>query len=175
MTLADDVVLATPRLLLRNWRDEDYEPFAAINADPAVMRYLNGPTDRASSDALADRFRQELASQPYGRWAMEHRGSGQFIGFLGLGHHPAAPEAPEIGWRLASAYWRQGLATEGALAVRNHAFAALGLTSLVSVAVPANAASLAVMKRIGMRHGYDVSHNGLDLTVWVLSRTDIAQ
>jgi RimJ/RimL family protein N-acetyltransferase len=143
-------VLTTERLLLRSWRDDDAEPFSAMNADPEVMRHLGGPMSRAASDALLAKFRDQIAAQPYGRWAVEHRGSQELLGFVGLGHHPVAPEAPEIGWRLAAAWWGGGLATEAALAVRDHAFGPLGLPTIVSVTVPENLASLAVMRRLGM-------------------------
>jgi RimJ/RimL family protein N-acetyltransferase len=143
-------VLTTERLLLRSWRDDDTEPFATMNADPEVMRYLGGPISRDASDALLAKFQDQMAAQPYGRWAVEHRGSGELLGFLGLGHHPVAPEAPEIGWRLRARWWGQGLATEGALVVRDHAFGRLGLRDIVSVTVPENLASLAVMRRLGM-------------------------
>jgi RimJ/RimL family protein N-acetyltransferase len=143
-------VLTTKRLLLRPWREDDAEPFAAMNADPEVMRHLGGPMSRAASDALLAKFQDQMVAQPYGRWAVEHRASRELLGFLGLGHHPVAPEAPEIGWRLAAAWWGQGLATEGALAVRDHAFGRLGIRHIVSVTVPANLASLAVMRRLGM-------------------------
>jgi RimJ/RimL family protein N-acetyltransferase len=143
-------VLTTERLLLRSWRDDDAGPFAAMNADPEVMRQLGGSMSRDASAALLAKFRDQMAGQPYGRWAVEHRDSGEFIGFIGLGDHPVAPEAPEIGWRLSAAWWRQGLATEGALAVRDYAFDRLGLRQIVSVTVSDNLASLAVMRRLGM-------------------------
>ena len=168
-------VLRTPRLLLREWRDDDAEPFGRLNADPAVMRHLGGPMSRGASDALLERLREQMAAQPFGRWAVEHRESGSFLGFLGLGHHPAAPEAPEIGWRLGSAWWRQGLATEGATAVRDHGFGPLGLDRIVSVTVPENVASLAVMRRIGMtpldvREVSAPEDEHLPVVVWHLAR-----
>lgn len=44
--------LRTERLLLRGWRKTDLEPFAALNVDPEVTRYLRSPLTRAESDAL---------------------------------------------------------------------------------------------------------------------------
>jgi RimJ/RimL family protein N-acetyltransferase len=172
-----DVVAVTPRLVLRSWDDDDAEPFARINADPAVMRYLGGPMSRAGSDALLARFRDQMEQKPYGRWAVEHRGTGDLVGFLGLGDHPAAPEGPEIGWRFAATWWRQGLATEAATVVRDLAFDVLAIERIVSVTVPDNAASLGVMRRIGLtpfavREVSTPENPSLPVVVWSLARDD---
>ena len=49
-------VIRTDRLIMRRWREADREPFAALNADPEVMRYFPAPLDRAASDAMVDRI-----------------------------------------------------------------------------------------------------------------------
>jgi RimJ/RimL family protein N-acetyltransferase len=172
-----DVVAVTPRLVLRRWRDADAEPFAGINADPAVMRFLGGPMSRADSDSLLARFREHMAHAPYGRWAVEHRETGDLVGFLGLGDHPVAPEGPEIGWRFGTTWWRQGLATEAATVVRDLAFDELGIERIVSVTVPDNVASLGVMRRIGLtpyavREISTPENPHLPVVVWSLARDD---
>lgn len=159
-------VAVTERLVLRRWRAEDAEPFAAVNADPLVMRHLGGPMTREASDAMVARFEAQWTELGFGRCAVEDRSTGTLLGFVGLGLHPVVPGDVEIGWRLASAWWRRGLATEAALAVRDLAFGEYGLPRLVSVAVPENAASLGVMRSIGMAHSHDLVHEGLALTVW---------
>src|SRR3712207_350752 len=75
--------LHTPRLLLRQWRDSDLDPFAALNADPEVMRYFSVPLTRERSDALAARQRQLIAERGWGLWAVEVVELGRFIGFVG--------------------------------------------------------------------------------------------
>jgi len=61
--------LKTPHLLLRAWRAEDAAPYAALNADAEVMRYLLGPIDRARSDAQIQSFREHFEREGFGRWA----------------------------------------------------------------------------------------------------------
>src|SRR5689334_19152018 len=63
--------LRTPRLRLRQWRDDDLEPFAAMGADPEVMRCYPAPLSRRESDALAGRFRAGIAERGFGVWAVE--------------------------------------------------------------------------------------------------------
>jgi ribosomal-protein-alanine N-acetyltransferase len=148
--------LHTPRLVLRSWRDADDDAFAAMFSDPAVMEFLGlAPTDRAAIDAGIQRIKAHFAEHGFGWWAVEVPGIAPFIGFIGL----AVPrfEAPfmpaiEVGWRLASAHWGKGYATEGARAALEFGFTQLGLEEIVSFTVPANARSLRVMERLGMTH-----------------------
>jgi RimJ/RimL family protein N-acetyltransferase len=146
--------LHTPRLLLRQWTDDDLAPFAALNADPAVMRYFPAALHRAQSDAMALRCRALIAERGWGVWATQERASGRFIGFIGL-HVPAAqlPCSPcvEVGWRLACGAWGRGLATEGARACLRFAFETLALHEVVAFTSVHNTRSQAVMQRLGMQ------------------------
>lgn len=167
------VELTTERLLLRAWWDADREPFAALNADPEVMRYFPGPLTRDQSDAMVDRLAAGFADRGYGLWAVEVRATGEFIGFVGLtpapDEIPAAP-ATEIGWRLARAHWGQGFASEAARAVRDHAFGPLGFTDLVSFTTVTNAPSRRVMAKLGMTHDPAEDFNNPGLKGWAAAR-----
>jgi RimJ/RimL family protein N-acetyltransferase len=144
----------TPRLLLRQWRAADREPFAALNADPIVMARFPAPLTREESDALADRCERLIAERGWGAWATEIKATGEFIGFVGL-HVPQddLPLSPcvEILWRLARAHWHQGFATEAARGALRIGFEELSLPEIVSFTVPANTRSRAVMERLGMQ------------------------
>jgi RimJ/RimL family protein N-acetyltransferase len=97
--------IRTERLLLRRWRDEDRAPFAALNADPEVMRYFPAPLDRAESDRLVDRIEARFEEQGFGLRALELLSTSEFIGFTGLNPMPELPEGvlgaggEEVGWR----------------------------------------------------------------------------
>ncbi len=156
----DPITLSTPRLILRPWRDADVDAFAAMFGDPAVMEFLMPAPDRAAIEAIVGRVRAHFAQHGFGWWAAElkapgNKTSGQFIGFIGLSHVPFEAHftpAVEIGWRLASAHWGKGYATEGAKAALAAGFTRLGLQEIVSFTVPANRRSWHVMQRIGMTH-----------------------
>ncbi|WP_250460320.1 GNAT family N-acetyltransferase [Microbulbifer litoralis] len=144
----------TERLLLRQWRDADREPFAALCADPQVMEYFPSTLDRAASDAAVDRQIAHIDANGWGFWAVERREDGAFIGFVGLKHAPAElPFAPcvEIGWRLAREYWGRGYAVEAARESVRVAFNELQLAEIVSFTVTQNAPSRKVMERLQMR------------------------
>lgn len=165
-------VARTRRLVLRRWREDDAADFAAMNADPEVMRYVGGVLDRSGSDALLARLEEGWRRDGYGRAAVVDAASGELLGFVGLGPHPALPGEVEIGWRLVRLAWARGIASEAAAVMRDLAFGDLALTRIVSVAVEDNRASLAVMRRIGMRHWRDLTHEGLKLTVHVMDAGD---
>ncbi len=159
------VEIATQRLWLRRWRQEDRAPFAAMNADPAVMEHFPSCLSRAESDALADRIQDHFSTRGYGPWAVEVPQRARFIGFIGL-FVPEfeAPFTPcvEIGWRLARSWWGQGLATEGAQAALAYGFEQLGLAEIVSFTVPRNSRSRAVMEKLGMQYSEDFDHPRMD-------------
>jgi RimJ/RimL family protein N-acetyltransferase len=143
----------TPRLLMRRWRASDRAPFAALNADPEVMRYFPAALDRAESDRTIDRFEQRFDRQGVGLWALEVRASGEFIGFTGLNPMPAGVPGEggqEVGWRLARSAWHRGYATEAATAALEVGFSGLGLPEIWSLTAVVNHPSEAVMKRLGM-------------------------
>lgn len=151
--MTEIIHIETPRLRLRQWIDADLEPFAALNADPAVMEFFVSPLKREASDAMARRLQSLMAERGLGHWAVEERASARFLGFVGL-HCPAAtlPCSPcvEIGWRLGLAHWGQGFASEAASAVLEVGFKQLGLPEIVSFTATTNLRSQAVMRRIGM-------------------------
>src|SRR6187402_854045 len=105
------VVIETPRLRLRPWRESDRGALAQLHTDPEVMRYLGGLTDRRRSDARLDRYVAAFHTHGFCRWALESRG-GVFLGYAGVmpsrPDHPLGPHA-EIGWGLARCAW--GVAT----------------------------------------------------------------
>lgn len=146
--------IRTARLLLRQWRPSDLEPFAALNADPEVMRYFLAPLSREASDDVAHRCQNLIGQRGWGFWAAEEQATGEFIGFIGL-HTPAAelPCSPcvEVGWRLKKSHWGMGLATEGAAAALSCAFQTLNLPEVVAFTSIQNLKSEAVMQRLGMQ------------------------
>lgn len=147
--------LETERLRLREWRDEDLAPFAALNADPEVMEFLPAPLSRSESDAFAQRIRSHFDAHGFGLWATEERATGDFMGFVGLSIPTfEAPFMPcvEVGWRLGRAHWGHGYATEAARAAVDFGFEHLGLREIVSFTVPKNLRSRSVMRKLGMTH-----------------------
>lgn len=146
--------LRTERVRLRQWREDDLEPFARLNADPEVMRYFPFPLTREGSNALAHDIAATIEKRGWGLWAVEVRGGAGFIGFVGLSEPSFDAHftpAVEVGWRLAREHWGCGYATEAARAAVDFGFRELELDEIVSFTTPVNTRSRRVMKRLGMR------------------------
>lgn len=146
--------LVTERMLLRPWKESDYESFYTMSSDPLVYEFLPKFLDKNASDAFVDRFRKDFDRRGWGFWALENKESGDFMGTAGL--HEPGPEfgvgrpCVEIGWRLAPAFWGKGFATEAACEILRFAFIELKLDEIVSFTSLTNKRSLNVMKRLGM-------------------------
>lgn len=146
--------LRTARLRLRQWRDADVLPWAAMNADPAVREFFPQVMTYEQSAGSVAEFRAELAERGWGWWAVEVVATGEFIGFAGL--DPVDEELPfggvEVGWRLARGAWGHGYATEAGHACLDYGFEVLGLTEILAITAVGNDRSRAVMHRLGMTH-----------------------
>jgi RimJ/RimL family protein N-acetyltransferase len=157
-TAIEPALLTSPRLQLRPWTDADREPFAAMTADPEVMRHFPAVLTREQSDAWIDRMSRKISERGWGFWAMDYLAEGapapQFAGFTGLNiPDPELPFGPcvEVGWRLAPRFWGLGLASEAGRMALRAGFESLGLQEIVAVTTLRNTRSRAVMQRLGMQ------------------------
>lgn len=145
--------LRTERLLLRRWRPEDREPFAAMSADPRVMEFFPTLQTREESDAAVERIESHFDRHGFGLWAVQIVDGAPFAGLLGLCYprfEAHFTPCVEIGWRLAADHWGRGYATEGARAALAFGFHALQLGEIVAMTVPSNVRSRRVMEKLGM-------------------------
>lgn len=174
MTIAP--TLTTARLHLRPWSPDDLALLATLAADPAVVRWVGdgAPWTRERATASHERALAHWAAHGFG-WRVAHaRETGEAVGFIALNYAGdatagLAPDAHEIGWWLAPAHWRRGLASEGARAVGEEAFTRLHAPRLVARIRPANAGSRGVAKAIGMRVAFELI-DGLGLPVVIYER-----
>lgn len=154
----------TERLRLRQWRLADRDAFAALNADPRVMRFFPALLSREESDAMVERCAEGILQRGWGFWAAEERESGALAGFVGLNvPRPDLPFSPcvEIGWRLAHDFWGRGYATEAARGALRIGFERLVLPEIVAFTALPNRPSEAVMQRLGMRPDGNFEHPAL--------------
>ncbi len=153
--------LETERLLLRRWRSADAIPFAALNADPAVMRYFPRPLTTDESKSFIAAAEAHFEREGFGLWAAELKRTGEFIGFVGLSiprFQAHFTPCVEVGWRLASSHWGKGYAPEGAIEVLRDAFSRIKLPEVVSFTASCNQKSIRVMEKIGMSHSGVFGH-----------------
>jgi len=143
--------LTTERLVLRRYTLDDLPDLIALNRDPDVMRYLGGPVDERTSEAmLRGRILQYYGDHPgLGVWATCLRGSGEIIGFHLL-NHVQGETLIQVGYRLHRRHWGRGYATEMAMALLRYGYVRLGLSTLMATALPGNTASQHVLLKCGL-------------------------
>jgi RimJ/RimL family protein N-acetyltransferase len=148
----NDVRLETERLVLRMFREADFESYARIFSDPEVMRYLGDgkPLDRHEAWRSMAFHLGHWTLRGYGMWAVEEKASGALVGRIGL-LNPDGWPGFELGWALGREHWGRGYATEGARRALAYAFTELGRGHVISVILPENGASIRVAERLGER------------------------
>lgn len=161
--MSEEFEIRTARLRLRPWRDEDFEPSAAMLADPRVMEFYPSVISREESRGHFARARARMAERGYGFWPVEVIGGAPFIGMVGLSDPDFRAHflpAVEIGWRLVAEHWGHGYATEAARAALAFGFERLALPEIVAFTTVANTRSRRVMDKLGMRRapGDDFLH-----------------
>jgi RimJ/RimL family protein N-acetyltransferase len=162
--------LETDRLILRMWRNEDFDAYAEMCADPEVMRYLGGKTfDRLEAWRHMALLVGHWQLRGYGHWAVEEKASGKFIGRIGF-LYPEGWPAFEIGWTLARPYWGKGLATEGARRALEYGFNELHKDHIISLIHPDNKGSIRVAERLGEKHEGETQLMGHDVLIYGIDR-----
>ena len=173
------VYIETPRLLLRDWKEEDFVVFSEMNSSPSVMKYFLHPLSEEESLVLFDAVRSDFLRYGYGGYAVEQKSDGAFVSFTGFHNFSFDVDfAPgiEIAWRLKQEYWNRGYATEAAKEVLKNA-GTLGLHRLYSFTAKINLPSERVMQKIGMLKVGEFEHpkliSGSPLCTHVLYRIDL--
>lgn len=155
--------VATERLYLRRLREPDRNAYyQRIYADPAVMKALPAgkPIPREDFEARATALMiDHWQDHGFGPWVVEHKADGALIGHCGLKYWPDSPDV-EVFYALATPYWGQGLATEGARASLRYGFEVCGLDHIIAAAFVDNAGSRRVLEKIGMVYVGDTAFSG---------------
>lgn len=154
--------LTTERLFLRHFRARDDEAMCAIFCDPQVMRFSDGVKTKQWVQTWLYTCLERYRTWGFGPYAVVEQSKQELIGYCGLFFFPELDDnsETEIGYRLAWSAWGKGYATEAARAVRDYAFAALGLKRLIAMIDPSNLASIRVAEKIGMHYEKDIRLEG---------------
>lgn len=157
---ADDFSIDTPRLHLRPFRPDDADALFRLNSDPDVMRYTGDTpfSDPAAARAFLDRY-DRYTVDGFGRWAVEQRSDGAFMGFCGL-HRDDETGAVDLAFRFFRRFWAAGYATEAARASLQAGFERFGLREIEGRAMRENLASITVLQKLGMKYREMVEDDG---------------
>ena len=155
----------TERLVLRDWREDDWPRFWQLTNTPAVMRWLGDEADEATKAGARERLEGYRRDHGHTFWVLERKDdgghlSGEMLGFCGLKRSNVEGEAVfgmmEVGWRLREDAWGHGYAKEAAIASLDLGFDRFGADEIVALTVDGNTASWGLMKRLGMTRREDL-------------------
>jgi [ribosomal protein S5]-alanine N-acetyltransferase len=131
--------LATDRLILRSFGEQDVDAMAQLFANPDFMRFSLGIfTERKQTVAFIEKVMGWDRARIPSQFAVLPRGEDAIVGYCGFFHHAEVPGEVEIGYRLHRDYWNRGLITEAARAVRDHGFRDRKLSRVISLIHPEN-------------------------------------
>lgn len=145
--------LQTSRLILRNWKQNDIEPFAILNSDPRVCEFLPNVLSQEETLTSVIKIQSHFKKHAFGLFAVELISTKTFIGFVGLKYFSFDSHftpSVELAWRLSWGNWGQGLATEAAQKVTQYGFETLGLPEILAITAKNNQRSRRVMEKLGM-------------------------
>lgn len=155
----------TDRLILRDWRAEDWAPFWQGTNTEAVMRWLGGVCDEAKREAAQGRLLSYERDHEHTFWCVERKDDGAILGFCGLkrSNQAGGPQGMmEIGWRLREDAWGKGYAKEAASASLDLAFGRFGADEVIALTVEPNAPSWGLMIKLGMERREDLDFANSD-------------
>ena len=169
--LFDQMILETPRLILRSFQDEDIGRLAELMANRDFMRFSLCPYTREQTQSVLQKFLSWNQAGLPSQFAVIFRGNNEPIGYCGFLHwHLDGADEVEIGYRLHPDYWNRGLASEAAQAVRDHAFRDLNLPKVISLIHPDNIASRRVAEKNGMKIERETVFRGFPTQVFAITR-----
>ncbi len=146
------IILETSRLILREKTTADIGNMIALNNNPLVIQYTGDTAFANEQEArlVLDSLLWQYRHYGYARWAVDLKNNGEFIGWCGLKYHPEEQKT-DIGYRLFQKHWNKGYATEAAAACIEYGFSHFKLKCIEGHAMKANAASIRVFEKLGMR------------------------
>ncbi len=167
-------IIETERLILRPFTLDDAEASFNMSQDPEVMKFLGG-IDNGTVEEHREMLRKSVITDyekyGFGRHAVIHKETNEFMGFTGLKYVIELDEV-DIGYRLNHKFWRQGYGYESALPCVGFAFNELGLDRIVSLANIDNIASTALMKKLGLTYEKEVHIYDDDAVYYALNKSD---
>ncbi len=172
------VHLTTQRFILRDLEHSDAEGLFKLDSDPRVHEFLgkNPLTKLEQAKEVIEMVRSQYAMNSIGRWAVDDRITGQFLGWCGLKYEENVRDFSyiDIGYRFKPEFWGKGIATETAEATLRYGFEQLNLERICGAADANHEASLSVLKKIGLLYlepftfdGLPCSFYGLEYEEWL--------
>jgi RimJ/RimL family protein N-acetyltransferase len=158
--------IETERLLLREWRKEDFRPYHAILSRPEVYKHF-GPNPMGAEEC----WRRLMAAaggwqlNGFGTWAVERKSDGKLVGNVGIftawrDLDPEFGEEPEMGWIMAAETHGKGMASEACHAALKWVHANIEPTPLWAIIAPANEPSIRLAEKLSFERVHETAYHG---------------
>lgn len=175
-------ILKTPRLVLRELRDDDVMEAHRIFSDEEAVRYLGRlpHTELEKTREYLERNRAQFPNREGIRWAITLAGQDRFIGSCGHWRLIKEHHRSEIGYDLLRQYWGQGIMAEALRAILRFGFEEMELHATEAQIDPENLRSQKVLERLGfrqdglIRENYFALGKFLDTAIFTLLRREYA-
>ncbi|NIB82521.1 N-acetyltransferase [Streptococcus pseudopneumoniae] len=160
LKLAQYPIVETERLLLRPVTLNDAEAMFDYASDKDNTRYTFSTNQNV--EETKNNIAQFYLANPLGRWGIELKDNGKFIGTIDLHKIDPVLKKAAIGYIINKKYWNQGLTTEANRAVIELAFEKIGMNKLIALYDKDNPASGKVMEKSGMRFSHEEAYACMD-------------
>ncbi len=167
-------MLETERCLLREMNLNDADGIYRLNLHADIFRFTTDPPFKSLKEATEFLSKYDTYTKTgMGRWAVELKSTGEFIGWCGL-KFIAEEKEVDVGYRLLPEYWGNGYAVETALACCKWGFEIKGLNRIVARVHKENLRSLRVVEKMKMTYEKDLIYDGIPWMNFVLLSSDVS-
>ncbi len=163
-------VLQTDRLRVRTLSDKDHDDFFLLQGNPDVMRFIRPIKTRAESDAALNDMLAAGEPEEGGRWMVEDKETGAFVGTLAIIPLPYDVTKIQLGYALLPAYWGKGYATELARAGLRYFWEHTQRNEIYAVTETPNIASQQVLLKTGFHLLLKRDLDGKPILVYLAKR-----
>lgn len=169
------ILFETNRLIVRSYTNADYDNYFSLHGNPLVMKYIRPAQTREDSDA---KFEETILNVPVhafmGRWAVEEKGSGVFIGSFVIIPIPDDPENTQLGYSLLPDRWGKGYATELTKEGIRYFYQRTSLSEIYGITETPNIASQKVLLKAGFEPFGKKMEGDIELLVFILRREKLS-
>jgi ribosomal-protein-alanine N-acetyltransferase len=166
------IIFETARLVVRRYERSDQDRFFLVNGDDEVMKYIRPAKSRKESDKFFDETLFGYYQRPaLGRWAVDEKSTGAFIGSFAILPIPSHEELTQLGYALLKDHWGKGFATELTVAGVDHAFTTMGLSQIYGLTEKENLISQKVLLKAGFKRATERPDKGR-VVCWFLCRKE---
>ncbi len=165
------IIFETQRLRVRQYTSRDKELFFSLSGDPQVMRFIRPVSTKEQSDKfLKDNIEYYKEFPARGRWAVEEKEYGNFVGSFAIINIPSIPGSLQLGYSLLPKYWGKGYATELTLAGIEYFFSREELPEVYGVTEIPNTASQKVLLKAGFKSAGTFMEEGKELMLFIYTK-----